>query len=74
MTTQQAADRLGLTVDRVQRYCGRSGHRTIPAPTGSVGRRYIYDINEDELRIIEHAMRRAIKAARIKSNEKTIAE
>jgi hypothetical protein len=66
MTTQQAAERLGVPTNSVQRQCKRWKHRTIPAPDGTSGRRYIYDISEDELHLFSFAMRRAIRNAQKK--------
>jgi len=70
LTTQQAADVLGLTVNAVQIQCKRWKHRTIPAPDGTSGRRYVYDISEDELHLFRYAMRRAIKNAQAKKGAK----
>lgn len=64
MTTQEAADKLGISVDLVQVQCHRWKHRKIAAPDGTSGRRYIYDINDDELHLFGYAMRRAIRLAK----------
>jgi hypothetical protein len=63
LTTQQAAERLGVPTNSVQRQCKRWKHRTIPATDGTSGRRYVYDISEDELFLFSFAMRRAIRNA-----------
>lgn len=71
MTTQEAADRLGISVKLIRAQCGRWKHRRIPAPDGSVGRRYVYDISDDELHLFRFAMRLAIaRATKIRGDVK----